>query len=101
MQPVKVKVSEAGEVSLPAEFLDRLHIRGGDTVVLTLDEGDIRIRSSSAAAVQPARRLAKELEQKYGPLPTVDEFIAERRKEAAREQAEMNEWPPTSSTPRP
>jgi AbrB family looped-hinge helix DNA binding protein len=99
MQQVKVKVSEAGEVSLPVEFLDRLHIRGGDTVILTLDDGDIRIRTSSAA-VHAAQALARELEQKYGPLPTVDEFIAERRKEAAREQAEMDEWLATPSTPR-
>ena len=100
MQPVKVKVSEAGEVSLPAEFLDRLQIRSGDTVVLTLDEGDIRIRSTRAA-IHAAQRLIRELQQKGVPLPTVDEFIAERRQEAAREQAEMDEWQPTSSTPRP
>ncbi|MBB3930439.1 AbrB family looped-hinge helix DNA binding protein [Kaistia hirudinis] len=99
MRDVKVRISEDGAVSLPSEFLEELGLRTGDTVVVNVDDGDIRIRAA-VRPLHPAQILAKELEEKYGPIPTVDEFIAARREEAAREQAEFDAWLPTSSTPR-
>lgn len=100
MQDVKVRISDSGEVSLPSEFLEQLGLRTGDTVVVNVDDGDIRIRAAGRP-LHPAQLLVKELEKKYGPLPTVDEFIAWRREEAAREEEEWDEWQRTSATPRP
>lgn len=78
MQPVKVRVSPSGRVSLPAEFRRTLGLEKGGTVVMTLDEGDIRIRTVSAS-VRRAQAAARELLAKSGKTLTVDEFLAERR----------------------
>ena len=83
-----ITVAANGRVSLPVEVRRRLGVeRGGD--LLLDDEGEagaVTLRTAEAT-VRRVQRLAREL---LGDnLPTVDEFLAERREEVAREERKM------------
>ncbi len=82
MQTTRVKVAEGGRVVIPAEYRKRLGVRAGDHVILQLDDGEIRLYT-----VREAIRRAQEMVRRYVPegVSLVDELIAERRAEAARE----------------
>ena len=82
MQTTRVKVAEGGRVVIPAEYRKRLGLRVGDNVILQLDDGEIRLYT-----VREAIRRAQEMVRRYVPegVSLVDELIAERRAEAARE----------------
>lgn len=78
------KISEGGRVVVPAEIRKALDLKDGDTVYWELTNGEARLTTRLARM-----RRAQELVQKYCPVKpgesVVDEFIAERRAEAARE----------------
>ena len=81
MKPVFCRVSKSGRLSVPAEFRKALE-QGGD-VVVELDDRQLRIitvRDAIARAQELSKRL---LEGK--PDISVDDFIAERHREAERE----------------
>lgn len=82
MQPMKM--SEGGRVVVPAEIRKAMNIKDGDTVYWELVDGEARLTTKLARI-----RRAQELIQKHCPAQpgesVVDEFIAERRAEAARE----------------
>ncbi len=82
MQTTRVKVAEGGRVVIPAEYRKQLGLRAGDNVILQLDDGEIRLYT-----VREAIRRAQEMVRRYVPegVSLVDELIAERRAEAARE----------------
>jgi AbrB family looped-hinge helix DNA binding protein len=82
MQTTRVKVAEGGRVVIPAEYRKQLGLRPGDNVILQLDDGEIRLYT-----VREAIRRAQEMVRRYVPegVSLVDELIAERRAEAARE----------------
>ncbi len=83
---VKARINDNGRIVIPAEIRQRMGIKPGDTLFLTL-EGDVlkvephlaRIRriQESLRHLIPADRLLS------------DELIADRREEARRE---MEEW---------
>ena len=79
----KTKLDAAYRVSIPAEFRDALGASPGDLVLVTGEApGQLLIRTYPAAIreIQEwARPYARE------GVSVVDEFIAERRAEAARE----------------
>ncbi len=67
---------------VPADLLRELGLQDGDTVVLDVVEGMFRVRSRDAVIAEipaPARGVVPE------GVSVVDELIAERRAEAARE----------------
>ncbi len=78
------KVSEGGRVVVPAEIRKALNIKDGDTVLWELREGEARLTTRQARL-----RRAQELVSKHCPVApgasVVDQFLAERRAEAARE----------------
>ena len=78
MKQVKLKLGESGQIVIPAEFLEALDLEVGDTVILRLENGEIRI-----FALQKAIRRAQELVREYLPeeISLSDELIAERRLE--------------------
>lgn len=83
MKYYKCHVAKSGRISLPAPFRKAMGLERGGDVVVVLEDREIRIRTiaeSIARAQELTRRL---LDGKPGM--SVDDFIAERRREAARE----------------
>ena len=78
MRSVKVQVSPSGRVSLPAEFRRTLGVEKGGTVLMAIEDGDIRIRTVKES-IRRAQAMTRELLAKSGKTLTVDDFLAERR----------------------
>ena len=78
MHQFKTKLGEGGQVVIPPEFLQILGLEVGDTVILRLEDGKMRI-----FIPQTAIRRAQELVSEYVPeeRSLSDELIAERRLE--------------------
>ncbi|MGA2376920.1 MAG: AbrB/MazE/SpoVT family DNA-binding domain-containing protein [Candidatus Sulfotelmatobacter sp.] len=76
------RVNENGRVVIPASFRRALGIQPGETVVLRIEDNELRI-TTLRQRLAKARRLV----HKHVPASTslVDELIAERR-EAARHE---------------
>jgi bifunctional DNA-binding transcriptional regulator/antitoxin component of YhaV-PrlF toxin-antitoxin module len=73
-------------VVIPAEFRKALGVHIGDSVVIELKEGELRLRSLEATI-----RKVQDMVRQYIPdsgRSLADELIAERRQEAAREEQE-------------
>jgi antitoxin PrlF len=82
MAQVRTKVAEGGRIVIPAEFRRALGLRVGDEVILDLGEGQVTMLTPMQAI-----RRAQEAVRKHVPEGhrMVDDLIAERRAEAARE----------------
>jgi len=81
----KTKLDNAGRLVIPAKFRKALEMRKDEFIVLELDPDE---RELHVFTVREAIRRAQETMRKYVPddgRSLVDEFIAERRAEAARE----------------
>ncbi len=78
MSEVRTKVAEGGRIVIPAEYRQALDLHVGDEVILRLEEGTLRIFTSSQAI-----KHAQELLRPYLPRDRSlsDELIAERRRE--------------------
>ena len=82
MQQSATKVDRHGRVVIPAEYRRALGLREGDAVVIQLDDGALRILTRAQAIKRAQEIVAPYFSGKPSP---VDELIAERRAEAARE----------------
>ncbi len=82
-------VDPAGRLVVPAHYRAALGFRPRQEVILDLDGDTIRITTVETAldaAVARAQALAREYDKKLGRTGSVvDEFVAERRREAARD----------------
>jgi AbrB family looped-hinge helix DNA binding protein len=80
-----VQVKEAGRVLLPAFIREALDIQEGDFLGVEIIDGEIRLTPLDTAV-----RRAQELVRRYIPEGSnlVEELIADRRREAEREDAE-------------
>jgi len=83
MSGVLARVSESGRLSIPAKFRKAVGLERGGEVVVELDGREIRIRTVDEV-VGRAQALTRQL---LGDKPdaSLDAFLAERRREAARE----------------
>ena len=79
---MKVRVNEHGEIVIPAELVEACGGHAGDAIVLRLEDGEIR-----ALPLAEGIRRAQAWTRAHFPddRSMVDELIAERRAEAARE----------------
>lgn len=81
---MQAKMSEGGRVVIPLEIRKALGLQEGDVVLWELVEGEARLTTK-----RERMRRAQALIQRYCPknegVSVVDEFIAERRMEAAKE----------------
>ncbi|MFC5568113.1 AbrB/MazE/SpoVT family DNA-binding domain-containing protein [Rubellimicrobium aerolatum] len=82
MPSQRVKIVEGGKLVIPAAFRREMGIAAGDTVVVELDDGELRVRSLSAAIRRVQARM-RELNPEGRLLS--EELIADRRAEAERE----------------
>lgn len=83
--PVWRTLNEGGMLELPSSFLAELGIEEGDRVCLKLDANGLKVMNRDAALTH-----AQELASRYmtDGVSLVDELIAERRREARKEEAE-------------
>jgi AbrB family looped-hinge helix DNA binding protein len=77
-----VILGESGRIVLPAAIRKELGLRAGDRLTVTHDGGAIRILSRKMALESIRAGILKHRGSLNGLL---DEFLAERREEAARE----------------
>jgi len=80
--PVAAVIGEGGRLVIPADMRRAMGIKPGDTVSLRLEEGALKVVSPKMA-LEAVRKLARTL--KEPEVSEVDEFLAERREEARRE----------------
>ncbi|MHB8527883.1 MAG: AbrB/MazE/SpoVT family DNA-binding domain-containing protein [Caulobacteraceae bacterium] len=83
MSPVTTRISENGRLTIPATMRAALGLERGSSVVLEIVDGDLRVRSV-AEALRRARATVRRLTDGR-PGFSVDDFLAERRREAERE----------------
>jgi len=79
----KAHISENGRIVIPAAFRKAMGLKGGEVVTMRLDDEGLHIESR-AHAIKRAQAIVR----KYVPegVSLVDDLIAERRREAKREQ---------------
>ena len=80
--PTRSKLDSQGRLVIPAELRKQLGMKPGEPLTLSVRDGVLRVLT-----IKQGIRLAQEIAAKYvqGRTGLVDEFIAERRREAARE----------------
>jgi len=81
---VEVKVAANGRVCIPADVRDRLGLKDGDTLSLEETEEGLVLRTLDQR-ISRAQALSRKMLEGM-PNATVDDFIAEKRAEAAREE---------------
>jgi AbrB family looped-hinge helix DNA binding protein len=78
----KAKVTEGGRIVIPAPMRKALGIKVGKNVTLVLDDQGLHVSTRETAL----RRIDELMKDKIDPnRSVVDEFIRERREEAANE----------------
>ena len=82
MAQIVTKLGEGGRVVIPADYRRALDIGPGDEVILTLEDGAVKIQTPRQAV-----RRAQALVRRYVPLgrSLAGELIRERRKESIDE----------------
>ena len=78
----RVRVDSAGRIVVPAGLRRALGIGTGQELLLSLDDGFVRMQTIDAALAR-VRAIARR--RRSSGASVVDEFIAERRAEAATE----------------
>jgi len=81
--PVRAVVGPGGQLDVPASLWRRARIARGESVIVTVEEGAIVVRGA-AQAFEGAREMVRRLVPPGTGL--VDDLIAERRREAGREE---------------
>ena len=85
-----VTVTDRGRLVLPAEIREKLKIRDGDRVAVSIEEDGTISVTTREVAVSHLRGMFKR-PGKRGRLAS-DELIAERRREARKDDREFREW---------
>lgn len=80
-------MSQGGRVVVPKVYREKLGVKEGDEVIWTEIDGQI-VLTSRLRQIQQAREFFDALMADYKGASLVDELIAERRAEAAREDAQ-------------
>jgi AbrB family looped-hinge helix DNA binding protein len=83
LPPISARINANGRIVIPAEMRKRMGVAPGDTVLLTEEDGVLRVQSHRAMI----RQIQEEFKKYRKPgVSMVDEFIADRHEEARREQ---------------
>jgi AbrB family looped-hinge helix DNA binding protein len=82
MEAQRVKIVEGGKLVIPAVMRRELGIAAGDTVMVDIDNGELRVRSLSKA-LERARAILRRHIPEGSKLS--DELIQDRRAEAEHE----------------
>jgi antitoxin PrlF len=79
---VWTSVDKHGRIVIPAEMREELELKAGTRVRLGIEDGELRVMSAAEGIRRVQARAAKYIKPGRS---LVDELIAERRAEAARE----------------
>lgn len=82
---IKAKIDSQGRVLIPAAVREAMNLAPGEPVTMRLDEDGLHLISSHLAMARLRRRVRKCVPR---DVSLVDELIADRRAEAAREEQE-------------
>lgn len=88
----RLTVGQGGRVLVPAEMRAALGVAEGDTLLATLEDGELRL-TSVASAVARAQAIVRQFVP--AGVSLVDELLAERRREVERENAKDGVEPRT------
>lgn len=82
MEAQRVRIVEGGKLVIPAAMRRELGIGAGDTVLVDIDHGELRVRS-----INKALENARAILRRHVPegVSLSEELIADRRAEAERE----------------
>ena len=78
-----------GRIVIPIEIRKKLGLEPGTVINIWMEDGKVHLRSRAAARAS-AKKLFKDARARLGRGSLVDELLAERRAEAARELADEN-----------
>jgi AbrB family looped-hinge helix DNA binding protein len=83
------KLADDGRVVIPAPLRHRLGLSPGDPLVIEAEGDSVRVRSYAGVLEE-----AQSYFRQFVPpgVSLADELIADRRAEAAKEEAETSEW---------
>lgn len=83
LAPTKLKLGPDGRVVIPAAFREALGLSEGDTLIASIDDGELNLLTRRAAV-----RRAQAIVRQFVPegVSLVDELIEDRRREVEREQ---------------
>ena len=85
----RARVGAGGRIVIPAEIRRALGMEEGEPVVMRVEDGELRIWTID----EGIRRVQERVKPYIIPgRSMVDELIAERRTEVAREEQELREW---------
>lgn len=88
MTPVEVEVNRQGRVTIPAQIRHLLGLREGTKLVARVEDGQLILEQRSHVLARFQQRLAAAAaEAGYPSGDVVDSLIADRRAEAAAENA--------------
>jgi len=83
---VRCKINQNGRIVIPAAIRHEMGLKPGDSLLMEVEDGVLRIESYLARI----RRIQREFAQYRRPgVLASDELIAERREEARPEEEEM------------
>jgi bifunctional DNA-binding transcriptional regulator/antitoxin component of YhaV-PrlF toxin-antitoxin module len=82
MQTQRARIVKGGRLILPAAFRRALALADGDTVVIELDQDEMRVRSVGSAFARLQNTVAQHVP---AGVSLAGELTAERRAEAARD----------------
>ena len=80
----KTQVDKHGRIVIPADIREELDLHPGEQVLLRVKDGTLQIENR-LRSIRRVRGMARELLGDVGDRSLVDEFIVEKRAEAARE----------------
>lgn len=78
-----------GRIVIPIEIRKKLGLEPGTVINIWMEDGKVHLRSRAAARAS-AKKLFTDARARLGGGSLVDELLAERRAEAARELADEN-----------
>jgi AbrB family looped-hinge helix DNA binding protein len=85
IQNVITRINDNGRIVIPAGIRNQMGLKAGDAVLMTLQDGVLRIEPHTARI----RRIQDEFKPFAGGAPASEKLIADRQEEAT---GEMEEW---------
>lgn len=86
-----VKMSEGGRVVIPAELREQLQFKQGDQLLMEVKNGALVVTSKAQRIAQMRDEILAAMPPLGAGRSLAGELIAERRAEAAKEEAEAGE----------